>query len=266
MRHSRATALLLLGLLSSCDQGAPIPPPDPQAPSIAPEIARIDAALPAYIAAIGTQPNAPGHKDIRNWIASGQNERAIDFLSALLSQADDGEAAFLMGWTLYGQTRYAQALPHLRAAISAGPGYPQAERAFFLLGRCLQERGDLGGARAAYAADVRLIPDQGQGHFRLAQLELEAGEFGACESRARLALERFSRPRDKAKTHALLADVAEARDDLQAARAELERCVQLFPHYEAFYKLSRVCDHLGDHAAADRYLQEHQLWRTRAGR
>lgn len=266
MRLSRASALLLLGLCTACSPDARAPSPDPQAPRVALESARLAAALPAYIAALETQPAAPRHTEIRNWIASGQSDRAVDALSALLEQAEDGEAAFLMGWTLYGQTRYAQALPHLRSAVAAGPGYPQAERVFFLLGRSLQERGDLAGAQAAYEADVRLIPDQGQGHFRLAQLELEAGELDACESRARLALERFIRPRDKAKTHALLADVAEARDDLQAARAELEHCVQLFPHYEAFYKLSRLCDQLGDQPAAERYLREHQLWRTRAGR
>ena len=265
----RRALLLLLALCPSCDETAPALAPVPEQPAIPPEVAQIQAALPDYVAALVQQPSAPRHKQIRNLIAAGQAEQAeqaIDALVALLAKGPDGEASFLMGWTLFGQTRYAQALPHLQACVRAGPGYPQAERAFFLLGRCFQERGDLQAARAAFEADIRLLPDQGQGHFRLAQLELESGDLKACERRARAALERFTRLRDKAKTHALLANVFEARGDLPRARTELERCVELFPHYEALYKLSRICERLGDQAAAERYLEEHQLWRTRAGR
>ena len=46
----------------------------------------------------------------------------------------------------------------------------------------------------------------------------------------------------------------------------MERCVQAFPHYEVFYKLSQLCSRLGDEDAAARYLQEHERWRARAGR
>lgn len=259
----RRALLLLLALCMSCAEPAPEPSVYPLAPV---QVVRIRVALPDYIAALESEPAAPRHAQIRAWISAGQTDLAEAALHALLAKGADGEASFLMGWTLYAQTRYAQALPHLQACVSAGPGYPQAERAFFLLGRCLQERGDLQAARAAYEADIRLLPDQGQGRFRLAQLDLEAGVLEACEAGARAALEHFTRPRDQAKTHALLADVMEARDDLAGARVELELCVQLFPHYEAFYKLSRLCGQLGDQAAAKRYLQEHQLWRTRAGR
>ena len=135
-----------------------------------------------------------------------------------------------------------------------------------LYGRCLQETGDLAGARAAYEADVALFPEGADGRFRLAQLDFEAGELDRCEEQARARLERFARSQDVAKTHARLADVHLARDEPEAARVALETCVGVFPHYESLYTLSRVCARLGDDEAAARYLREHQVWRARAGR
>ena len=50
------------------------------------------------------------------------------------------------------------------------------------------------------------------------------------------------------------------------AREALETCVQLFPHYEAYYRLSQLCRLTGDEDAADRYLALHHRGRAQAGR
>ena len=105
----------------------------------------------------------------------------------------------------------------------AGPLYRRARQVFYLFGRSLQETGDLAGARAAYAADASLFPDQADGLYRLALLDLEEGALLTCVQRASACLERFTKPRDLAKTHALMGDVAAAMgEDLDDAEGEGE--------------------------------------------
>ena len=111
-----------------------------------------------------------------------------------------------------------------------------------------------------------MFPDSGDSLYKLALIDLEAGDLDACASRVEAALKRFQRPQDIAKSHALLGDVHRARGESHEARAAYETCVRTFPHYEVFYKLARVCALLGDEAAAQRYRQEHLRWRERAGR
>jgi len=243
------------------------PTADPAAESTAADAAaRVQAALPRFRDATPPTKSAPAMAEPRKLAGAGRSDEAIRLLEALAPRDSTGEAAFLLGSLHCGRERHALALPWLERALEHGPTFPKARQLFYLYGRCLQETGDLAGARAAYEADASLFPDQADGLHRLALLDLEEGDLDRCETRARAALERFERPRDLAKTHALLADVHLARGDRAAARAALERCVQAFPHYEALYKLSRVCAQLGDEPAAAHYLEEHRRWRARAGR
>jgi len=203
---------------------------------------------------------------VRQLLQAGRLDEARGQLEAAVADEATGEAAFLLGWIANKGERHAIAARWFGEALDHGPRFPKASHTFYLYGRCLQEVGDLDGARAAYEADVALFPDGADGRFRLAQLDFEAGQLDRCEANARACLGRFARPQDVAKTHALLADVHLARGDPEAARAALEACVGIFPHYEALYTLSRVCARLGDDAAAARYLEEHRVWRARAGR
>lgn len=227
--------------------------------------ARVQAALPLF--ETQTPPDASTDSranEIRQQLAQARWDIAEAALESWWERSADGEAAFLLGWLHHKQKRFALALPWLERALDAGPTYPKAGQVFFLLGRCLQETGDLRGARQAYSADGVLFPNGGDSPFRLALLDFEAGHLDACEERLTAALERFSTPREKAKVHAHRADLHLARGDLAAARLGLERCVSLFPHHEAFYKLSRVCSRLGDEAAASAALELHRSWRERA--
>ena len=260
-----AGTLLVLCLAAGCPPPEPSPTPEP-----APRESGVDvvaAALPLFRADPGPETTAdPRIAAAKRAAAEGRVEEALAELGELADDDPTAEAAFLVGWLHYQADRYELALPWIARAVEAGPTFPKARQVFFLYGRCLQESGDLAGARAAYGADSELFPDEADGLYRLALLDLEEGDLEACERRARTALERFERPRDLAKTHALLADVHLARDDLQGARDALEACVGAFPHYEAFYKLSRACVRLGDDEAAERYLALHREWRARAGR
>lgn len=226
---------------------------------------RMRVALPIFEAQSPPDASADARaKEVRQHLGQAKWDRAQEALESWWEQDSDGEAAFLLGWLHHQQKRFALALPWIERALDAGPIYPKAGQVFFLLGRCLQETGDLQGAREAYIADGVLFPDGGDSPFRLALLDFEEGRLDTCEKRLTAAFERFSAPRDKAKVLAHRADLDLARGDLVAARLSLEQCVSLFPHYEAFYKLSQICARLGDEAAARAALEMHLSWRERA--
>lgn len=273
----RLLPILLVFAAGSCGEPGTSPGTqvnDPDSPSPADGIPPWDqdAALAETIRAAAPAfrdsgaPREPGHGPIRGWIQGGQTERALTALEPLSKSDASGEAAFLAGWTLFRAQRYALALPHLMRAVERGPAYPQAEFVFYLAGRCLQERGQLAAARAALEADINLRPKEGAGHFWLAQVLIETGDTGTCETHARAALQLYTRPQDLAKVHALLADIHLANDEPGPARQALERCVEIYPHYEAFYRLAQLCRGEGDVEAAERYLALHNEWRAKAGR
>ncbi len=234
------------------------------APATDGSIQRLDAALPRF------QSEDPPAKSvderaaaIRLLLGQARWKSAQAELERWWQSEAAGEAAFLLGWMHHKQGHFALALPWLERALAAGPTYPKARQVFFLFGRCLQESGHLKEARRAYEADGLLYPEGGDSPFRLALLDFEEGQLVSCEARLITALERFDTPREKAKVLAHLADLHLARDELGPARARLEECVKLYPHYEAFYKLSKVCARLGDEAAAQAALEQHRYWRER---
>ncbi len=264
-----AVALIVVGAcalsIGCSDDSTPNPAPVVQT-VVRNSVARIHAALPKYRGVPFPTDTSPALAGPRKSIQDGHADKALSELEALAPKDTTGEAAFLMGWLHHEKQRFALALPYFEAALESGPRYRNAHYAFFYYGRCLQETGDLTGARAAYEASNELLPDQAAGIFRLALLDMEAGDLELCESRARAALELFERPRDVAKTHALLADIHLARDEPELARDALVLCVETFPHYEVFYRLSRLSARLGEDEDAARYLEQHRIWRARAGR
>lgn len=254
-----AAVLLLASLAGSCGQEDTGPAGDPLTSAIAQAEAR-------YAAAPSTKKHAASVIAARDAMARRDFPEAIRLLSSLAPGEVTGEAWFLLGTSHAQLKQDALAVAAFEEALAAGPGFPRDRQLFYLLGRSLQELGRLAPARAAYGVDSRLMPEQGDAHFRLALLDFELGELDASMDHARLALERFERPQDLAKVHAHLADLALAEGEHERARRELEKSVQLFPHYEALYELSRLCARAGDDEAAAAYLQAHQELRRRAGR
>lgn len=262
----RRRALALVPVLALLACGEEDEPTAPVVDAADPLVESVTGALPRYLGAPEGAESAPPLAEARALLGAGRLDDARERLEALVEDDASGEAAFLLGWLHLRADRFAAARPHLARALELGPGFPKAKQVFYMYGRALQETGELEAARAAYEADGRLFPEGADGLHRLALLDLEEGALERCEERARKCLERFERPRDVAKARVLLAEVHLARGELEEARAELERAVSAFPHYEAFYKLSRLCARLGDEEAAERYLAEHERWRAEAGR
>ena len=105
-------------------------------------------------------------------------------------------------------------------------------------------------AQNRFEAFLKHRPDYADAIFALGLIDFDADRIDAAERRFRGAIEIAAAAKDaavEAKSRARLADVLVRVDKLEAARAELERSVELAPHnHEAWHKLSRVHQRLGD--------------------
>ncbi|MHC4102923.1 MAG: hypothetical protein ACYSW1_18815 [Planctomycetota bacterium] len=112
-------------------------------------------------------------------------------------------------------------------------------------------------------------PPRATPHFGLGLIDLDEDRLEPAEQRFRRAIELQAddprRRKDVSKAHARLADVYIRRDEIEAARAELEIATKLWPqHYTAFYKRSRVLNRLGQTEAAQQAFRQYRYWESRA--
>jgi tetratricopeptide (TPR) repeat protein len=200
-------------------------------------------------------------------IGQQQTDAARDRLMSYLQQnPDDGRAEFLMGLSYHREKRYALARPRFERAVELTPDYHPA---YHFLGWCLYYLGELTPARTAFEQHLAWMPDEGDSHFGLGLIDLDEDRLDDAARRFRRAIELQAddprRRKDVSKAHARLADVHIRRDEIEAARAELETATELWPqHYTAFYKLSRVLNRLGETEAAQHAFRQYEIWERRA--
>ncbi|MHC5005846.1 MAG: tetratricopeptide repeat protein [Planctomycetota bacterium] len=260
----RRLAMMAVGalLLGACASGCGGEPDDAGVEPASP------AAAPAPTPAGGPPPAlGPELTALANLIGNQQTEAARDRLTPYLQQhAEDGRAEFLMGLSYHREKRYALARPHFERAVELTPDYHPA---YHFLGWCLYYLGELTQARTAFEQHLAWMPNEGDSHFGLGLIDLDEDRLDAAELRFHRAIElQAGDPRgrkDVSKAHARLADVHIRRDEIEAARAELEIATELWPqHYTAFYKLSRVLNRLGETEAAQQAFRQYQYWERRA--
>jgi tetratricopeptide (TPR) repeat protein len=198
-------------------------------------------------------------------IKAGEHEAARRRLQPIV-QAHPGwaRAHFLLGLTYHEQELYAQARPLFARALELDP----LERAVLpFYGWCLYYLGDAETSRRQFAAYLESDADYADAHFGLGLIDFDRDDLEAAARRFGTAIRLAAaagQPRTEGKARARLADVHVRRGDLARARAELQRAVELRPDaYEAFFKLSRVLERLGDHEAAQRALRTHEELRQR---
>ncbi len=262
LRPRISRALIVAISLAACDR----PTDSPAAPATG----------------VGTVAFVNSARDrIRDAIAAGKNERldprlneaekllatqrwrvARDLLEKI--RADDPtllQPVFYVALTHHKERRYAEALPLYEQVLAARPAFPNAYQVLYFYGWALFYLGRIDVARAAFAATLELNPAKYDANYGLAQCDAEdgrvddamrrLGEVIAAATDAGRAGDRGA-TQDIAKSHARLADLLEAKDDLASARSHYQQCVQLDPTaYEAWFRLSKVLDRLGDSRAAD---------------
>ena len=272
MRILRLTTVLsgAIAAFSGCDQA---PAPTPDTPGSSEEIVTMDAEGRPWKRGpeIKLQwPDDPRVDIAREFLQSHQYAQAEIVLRAVLSDRESiGRARMLLGIAVQKQKHYAAALAILDEALATKQPFPEALHGGHFRGWCLYHLGRGSEARDAFEAHLDLFPNEGDSHFGLGIIALEAGELDAAQRHLEHAIELQSplpaRRRELAKAHARLGDVHLARGNVDDARASYHTAAIRWPdHYEAWAKLARVLDRLerSEEAARARTEYEHALERS----
>lgn len=249
--------LALLGVLScgrgSADGGAPV----------------ANSRAPAEKAARLKRPLAPELREVTRAVEERRYEDGQALARRYVdAHPSDGQANFLLGMTHYWAGNFGAARAWLERALELEP---ETYVVHDPLGYALFMLGDLGGARREYEAFLTAEPGEPKGHYGLGLIELDETRLSEAEARFRRAIELFEalRRRDPgqvaarlpelAECHARLGEVHFARDELEAARAELVRATTICPgNISAFYTLSVVQRRLGNGEQADQAAQHYE--------
>lgn len=189
-------------------------------------------------------------------IAKNQNGPARVRLNDYLKiHPDDGQAVFLFGLTYHREKKYAQAMPHFDRALTLPPLYAPIN---YFRGWALYYLGEMEKSREAFEAFLKIKPDEPDSQFALGLIAQEQGDLDQAQRHFQRCIELWNKNPGKAdphalsKAHARLAEVFDARGDLEQAKLNLMMAVKLFPdQYEALYKLYRVHVRMGESAAAE---------------
>lgn len=265
-----ALAVMLLLVAAGCrDQGDPgqgqaARPTGGEPPRDNKDVAPRDRAT----AAAATATLDPDLAPIFDLISQNQigpaRDRATDYLHR---NPQAGQAQFLLGLTYHREKRYALAQPHFAKATEFSP---QFHPTYHFYGWCLYYLGETEQAQTAFQEHLRLAPSEGDSHFALGLLAMDADQLDEAERRFRKAIDLQSdnprRQRDVAKAHARLADLYIRREQLESAKTHLQTATNLWPqHYAAYYKLHLVLNRLGEPEAAEEAFRQYRLWQERAG-
>ncbi len=235
-------------------------------------VARVAALLAASLlasAAIARELPPPGTMErCLDLIRQERFDEARATLAPIVAEHPRWQrAALLLGLAYFEEFRHGEARPLLERAIELDPATPDALAARLHLGWSLYYLGEPEAARARFEEVLRARPQEADAHFGLGLIAFDADDVEAAAGRLGTAIDLARRAGDAAvegKARARLADVHVRKGNLDEARSELETAVRLRPDaYEAWYKLSRVLQRLGDAEGAARALATHREIRER---
>lgn len=174
-------------------------------------------------------------------------------------------ATFLLGLSFHEEGRYAEARPFLERGLRLDAASPDVPAIRLHLGWTLYYLGEAAAAREQFDALLAKGPAIADVHFALGLLEFDADRTESAATQFQRAIELAATAGDaraEGKARARLADVLVRHGELERAKTELEAAVRLRPDaYEAYFKLSRVLERLGDHEGAARVLKQHHAIR-----
>jgi len=206
----------------------------------------------------------PGLTEAFRFVKAGrfaEARRAVEGYLASGQAAHPGQAEFVIGLSYHRPQLYESARTHFAQAIALEPEYVTA---YFFYGFTLFNLGRLDEAKQAFETYLARGPEDPEAVFGLGLVALEEDRVDDAERSFRRAIA-LAEARsaggempaglreDVARYQARLGDVYLRRDDLEQARAALQRSVDLWPdHFEPWHKLAQVLRRLGDAAGADR--------------
>lgn len=231
-----ALALLSVALMA-CEGGRGVPTPP------------LDTTLSAHFALIEEGQSGPARVRIRRYMeAEGWTARPL----------------FLMGLSYHSERRYAKAAEWFEQSIAAADIYPPAHH---FLGWARYYLGQPQGAAEAFRGHLLTTPGEGDSHFGLGLVAIEAGDLVEAERRFNAAINLQGgddRSSGRAKAMARLADVMAARGRWAEAERLLRRGLELDGDlYEAWYRQATALRRLGRDAEADDAMDQFVATRQR---
>ncbi len=246
---SRVAAVLVLGV------GATV------APAAGPEKVNEEA--------LGPQAPLPPPGFLKGCLAlieQKQYEQARRLLAPVVADHPGwARAHFYLALTYQKENRYERARELFRRALQLDP-QEHSVRLFY--GWCLYYLGELAASREMIESFLAARPDYPDAIFALGLIDFDDDDIDSAGRRFKRAAELARQRKDKpteAKARARLADVLIRSDELEPARDELVRSIELNPdNYETYFKLSRVLQRLGDAEGAEEARRAHHRVRQRA--
>lgn len=266
-------AVAIVAMAIGCDRAEPGDSdragPTPHTEERAPAASGAPQVKPASPVAI-----APTLQQAAQLCARGDFETARTLATRhAADHPEDGMAEFVIALTYHEAGNHGPAVAHFQRSIELTPEHVRTHLYF---GECLFMLGDLPGARREYEALRQAQPQDPEGVYRIGLVDLEEAQLDEAEASFRAAIEIFGRmaqadPRQfaarrstAARCHARLADVHFARDDYQAARAELIAATTIEPrNISAFFTLSQVYRRLGRDDLAEQALERYETARQK---
>lgn len=167
-------------------------------------------------------------------------------------------ANFFLALTFHKENRYELARPLFERVLALDPKYHTA-RPFY--GWCLYYLGNAAESRKQFEAYLNVKPNYADAHYAIGLIEYDRDKIDAARERFETAIRLAKTAKDRAtegKSRARLGDVFIRLDHLENAKRELELAVTLRPDaYEAYFKLSRVLQRLGDEVGAAKAREMH---------
>jgi tetratricopeptide (TPR) repeat protein len=183
-------------------------------------------------------------------LAAGDPTSAWARLEPWLSDPPRADrTSLLAGLALHRQQRYGRARTYLAAVIDAGEEQADLRSGAHFLGWCSLQLGDLDAAEAAFAHHRAWSPDLGDDDLGLGLVAVERGRPDEARARFEAALDAFAeherrgsdRRRERARTHAHLAEVHLSQGDDAAALGALEASVATGrPSPEVLHRMNEV--------------------------
>ncbi len=141
--------------------------------------------------------------------------------------------------------RATEAVEWMRATVQT---YPQAQRAHFVLGRCLSRNGELAEAEKVFLEAVRLMPEAVESHFELGVTLQKQGKLAEAAERYVKVTERMPQMADAHLNRGVcLEELGRTSDALAAFRAAVRYQPE---HTQAHRKLGELLAKMGKDAEA----------------
>ena len=173
-------------------------------------------------------------------------------------------AHLYLGITYLKENRDGEARPYFERALDLDP---QQDATRIHYGWCLYSLGDTDAARKMFQSYPQGKAGFSEASFALGLIDFDADDLDSAKvqfDKSITLAQRLKDTRMEAKARARLADVFVRKGDIQDARTQLDRSLELnSDNYEVWFKLSRVLQRLGDADGAEQARKKHEEIRER---